>query len=329
MERVAKAENKCAERMGKMETKLKEMTEKFEKKEKDFDEQSKDLEATKKDLEATKKDLEAAKTKLATLEEFTAANVGCTSGAVVTNGAATSLEQPTATVDTQSRSAPEEAPFIPVRNGARPSYRKNFLPVLTSNRFQLFASEEEESSEVRIVGDSIIRQQLSEFCGRAQKTRKRFCMPGGRLDDITAACEEASRECDENTLFILHAGTNDVEITRSEELMQKYKEKIESFKTKSRNIIVSGILPRRGAEREFYNRAFSTNNRLKTLCDEEGIGFVNFWNDFYDLKGKRRLFSEDGLHLNPVGSARFGRLLNEAVIQYRKNLEQPRIDSPT
>ena len=286
---------------------------------KKFDEQSKDLEATKKDLEATK-------TKLATIEEFAAANVGCTSGAVIANAAATSLEQPTATVDAQSRSAPEEAPFIPVRNGARPRNRKNFLPVMTSNRFQPFASEEDESSEVRIVGDSIIRQQLGEFCGRAQKTRKRFCMPGGRLDDFTAACEEASTECDENTLFILHAGTNDVEFTRSEELMHKYKMMIESFKRKSRNVIVSGILPRRGASREFFNRAFSTNNRLKTLADEEGITFVDFWNDFY---GKWRLFSEDGLHLNSIGSARFGRLLNEAVIQYRKNLQQPRTDSPT
>ena len=302
-----KMETEYTERLGKVENSLKEMTDKFERKIKD------------------------SENKIAVLEEFIASNVGCASGAVVTDAAAaeTSLEQPTTMVETQSRSAPEEAPFIPVRNGARPSHTRNFLPVKTSNRFHLFASEEDESSEVRIVGDSIVREQLSEFCGRAQKTRKRFCMPGGRLDDITAACEEASRECNENTLFILHAGTNDIELTRSEELMEKYKEMIQCFKTKSRNIIVSGILPRRRAPREFYDRAFSTNNRLKTLCAEEGIDYVNFWNDFYDLNGKRQLFSEDGLHLSPVGSARLGRLLNEAVIRYRKNLQQPRTESPT
>ena len=292
----------CAERLGKTESSLKEMTEK-----------SKGFE-----------------NRLAVVNEFVAANVACAPGAVVTDpSAATSLVPSSATVDVQSRSAPEEAPFIPVRNGARPSHSREFLPVTTSNRFQLFATEEDEPSEVRIVGDSIVRDQIHEFCGRARKTRKRFCMPGGRLDDITAACEEASRECDENTLFILHAGTNDVECTRSEELMAKYKEMIQSFRTKSRNIIVSGILPRRRAPKVFYDRAFSTNNRLKTLCAEEGIDFVDLWNDFYDITGKRQLFDEDGLHLNSVGSARLGRLLNEAVIRYRKNFQQPHTDPPT
>ena len=316
MERMEKVEIENAElrernaelreRLRKVECSLQEVTEKFDKK-------SKDLE-----------------NKIEVVEEFVAANVACTSGAGVTDTATvTSLAPSTATTDTQSRSAPEEAPFIPVRNGARPSYSRKFLPIMTSNRFQLFASDEDEPSEVRLVGDSIVRDQIHEFCGRARKTRKRFCMPGGRLDDITAACEEASQECDEHTLFILHAGTNDVMSTRSEELMKKYKMMIQSFKTKSRNVIVSGILPRMGAPDKFYDRAFSTNNRLKTLCEEEGIGFVNFWNDFYDLSGKHQLFYEDGLHLSPVGSARFGRLLNEAVTRYRKNLEQPRTDSPT
>ena len=300
-ERLRKVKKEYAERLGKAENSLKEMTEK-----------SKGLE-----------------NELTVVKEFVAANVACASGAVVTDATvATSPTPSTATVDIQSRSVTEEAPFIPVRNGARPSCSKKFLPVTTSNRFQPFASED-DPSEVRIVGDSIVRDQIHEFCGRARKTRKRFCMPGGRLDDITAACEEASRECDENTLFILHAGTNDVECTRSEELMQKYKEMIQSFKTKSRNIIVSGILPRRGAPKEFYNRAFSINNRLETLCAKEDIAYVNLWNNFYDLSGQQQLFYKDGLHLSPVGSARLGRLLNEAVIRYRKNLQQPHIDSPT
>ena len=63
-----------------------------------------------------------AENELAVVKEFAAANVACASGAVVTDPpAATSLVPSSATVDVQSRSAPEEAPFIPVRNGARPS----------------------------------------------------------------------------------------------------------------------------------------------------------------------------------------------------------------
>ena len=289
-----------AERLGKLEALVNELTVKLDEK---------------------SKECENSKITIAALKEFISTNVGCTT-------AATCPEQPTASVSTESNSAPE-IPFTPVRNGARPRCIKNFLPVTTSNRFQLFSNEEEETSEVRIIGDSIVRDQLHEFCGRARRTRKRFCMPGGRLDDITAACEEATRECSENTLLVLHAGTNDVEKTRSEDLMRKFKEMIQRFKSKSRNIIVSGILPRRGAPQIFYDRAFSTNNRLKTLCAEEDVEFVNFWNEFYDLSDKCQLFNRDGLHLNPVGSARLGRLLNETVLSYRKNLQQPRTDSPT
>ena len=77
---------------------------------------------------------------------------------------------------------------------------------------------------------------------------------------------------------------------------------------------LSGILPRIGAENQFYNKAFSTNDRLKSLCSKENVEFLNLWNHFYD---QRILFNHDGLHLNPVGSARLGRLLSDAVEAHR------------
>ncbi|MPC53529.1 hypothetical protein E2C01_047424 [Portunus trituberculatus] len=84
--------------------------------------------------------------------------------------------------------------------------------------YQILAEEEEYVQETRLVRDSIVRGQLSEFCGRASKSRKHLCMPGGRLDE--AACGS------KNSLFVIHAGTNDLENTRSEELMEKYKRMI-------------------------------------------------------------------------------------------------------
>ena len=67
-------------------------------------------------------------------------------------------------------------------------------------------------------------------------------------------------------------------------------------------------------EKQFYNKAFSTKDSLKSLCSKEGVEFINLWNHFYD---HRLFFNHDGLHLNPVSSARLGRLLNDAVEAHR------------
>ena len=187
--------------------------------------------------------------------------------------------------------------------------------------------KEEEDNETRIISDSIVKDKLTEFCGRNRSFRKRLCMPGGRLDDITAACDEATSQADTNTLLVIHAGTNDVMNTRSEELLERYRKLIRRYKCKTNKIIISGILPRRSAPTAFFNRAFSTNNRLKSSCKDEGIDFINCWDDFYN---KSFLFKDDGLHLNPVGAARFGSLLNNKVSDFRrKNSIQPCTASAT
>ena len=187
----------------------------------------------------------------------------------------------------------------------------------TFNRFQVLGDTIEEDFETRLVGDSMIRGQLVEFCGRASNNkRKRFCFPGARLDDITSACDEVTNGADDNTLYILHAGTNDVSSTRSEELLQKYRLMIQRYKHMSRNnkIIVSGIIPRISAKSRFYDKAYSTNSRLISLCLQEKVEFVNLWDDFY---GNKSLFHTDGVHLNPVGAARLGRLLCNQVSLFK------------
>ena len=270
------------------------------------------------------------------LKEFVAANVGCSTDDVMTYAkaaaapapapAAVTAHSPTVSVSTDAShpinpppppSDSGAAAFTPVRNGRRPA-TKAFLPIQTFNRFAILAEEEEEASETRLIGDFIVRGQLEEFCGRARATRRRLCMPGGRLDDITAACDEAAAGSTNDTLFIIHAGTNDVLHTRSEELMEKYKRMIQTFRNKTNNIVISGILPRIQAPDSFYSKAFSTNNRLKQLCSQEGVDFINMWDDFYN---QRDLFLGDGLHLNDVGSARFGRLINSKVSLFRQKNE--------
>ena len=87
-------------------------------------------------------------------------------------------------------------------------------------------------------------------------------MLGGRLDDISATCDEATSKADNNTVLIIHASTNDVMNTRSEELLEKYRKMIRRYKCKTIKIILSGTLPRSNAATAFSNRVFSTNNRL-------------------------------------------------------------------
>ena len=250
------------------------------------------------------------------LKDFVSANVGCSVSAPST----TALPDPSPRTPVHR----ESTDYTVVRSRTTPTNKK-FLPITTYNRLKVLSEEEEDAIETRIVGDSIVRGQISEFCGRARKTRKRFCMPGGRLDDITAACDEAVRGAEDNALFVLHAGTNDVLSTRSEELMEKYKRMIQRYKNKSHNIIISGILPRTKAPTVFYDRAFSINSRLRSLCTEEEVDYVNLWDDFYN---KPFLFQEDGLHLNEVGAARLGRLLSNKVSSFRpKNSQEDRTAS--
>ena len=167
----------------------------------------------------------------------------------------------------------------------------------------------------------MIRQQITEICGRAKEKRRVFCMPGAKVDDVTDVIDQIAKDATDKTLFVIHAGTNDVKKTRSEELLNKYRSLIQQYKTKSSNIMISGVLPRISAGNLFYSKAFSLNNRLQSLCREQGVEFVNMWNDFYSQAG---LFQSDGLHLSDVGAARFGRLLNEAVRNFwRKNWAGP------
>ena len=194
--------------------------------------------------------------------------------------------------------------FIPVRNGVQVK-PKMIVPIETQNSFSPLADLVDEPEDSIIVGDSMIRHQLEEFC---------YCYPGAKIDDITKALEDITAKEKHDSLYIVHVGTNDVKNTNSEELLEKYKRLIGTLKEKRSKFIVSGILPRIGAENQFYNKAFSTNDRLKSLCSKENVEFLNLWNHFYD---QRILFNHDGLHLNPVGSARLGRLLSDAVEAHR------------
>lgn len=173
------------------------------------------------------------------------------------------------------------------------------------------------TTRVNLVGDSVVRGQLTEFCGRNTLTRQRFCIPGAKLDDIESAVDAVSVNAKDDTVYLIHAGTNDLQSTQIQDLLAKYRQVIRKYKTKSPHIIVSGILPRVNTFAGYNNsKAYGVNTSLKQLCNDEGVGFMNAWHHFNQ---RPDLFWEDGLHLNEVGSARLGRLLNDAVESFSKS----------
>jgi len=276
------------------------------------------------------------------LQEFVLSNIGVSPPSVEEGPPAAALSPINAEYSTSQGPLPasQDEGFQPVRNGARPrNSPKQLITPITFNRFQVLADHAESESEVhphaasnqcqvlanpieddfetRLIGDSMVRGQLVEFCGRSKNgRRRRYCYPGAGLNDITAVCNDVTQDTDRNTLYIIHAGTNDVLRTRSEELLEKYRRMIQQYKSKTNanNIIISGILPRVGAQKAFYDKAFSTNNRLQNLCYRENVNFVNMWNHFYH---DQYLFQKDGIHLSSVGAARFGRLLCDQVSLHR------------
>ena len=249
-------------------------------------------------LSESNKLIESLSTRFDALQEFVTANIGVPAGRLQAPPTNTTDNSPPQNEDnsppqnegdsntttpstTNSDSLSQVTPFQPVRNGAKPS-KKRVLPVITlQNKFQILAETVEEPHDVRLIGDSIIRQQLVEFCGRAPTHRKRFCIPGAYIDDVKAASDEVSDGANNDTLFVLHVGTNDIQQTRSEALLQKYREMMQHFKTKSNNVMISGILPRMSAANSFFSKAFSLNNQLRTLCSQEGVEFIDTWDHFF------------------------------------------------
>ena len=99
--------------------------------------------------------------------------------------------------------------FISVRNGVqvKPIKPKIIVPIETQNSFSPLADLVDEPEDSIIVGDSMIRHQLEEFCGRAPKRRKRYCYPGAKIDDITKALEDITEKEKHDSLYIVHVGS--------------------------------------------------------------------------------------------------------------------------
>lgn len=252
--------------------------------------------------------------KVSSLQEFVERNIAVEEKSSKTkNNPSKSTTAAARKSTNKSKTNNPSASFQVVTNGAKPK-QKTFLPIKVQNRFQLLGQKDEVEGDAVIVGDSIVRGQIDSFCSINPKKRKRFCLPGATVEDITNSANSVFQETSQDSTVIIHVGTNNILSTRSEELLAKYKKMIRQFKEKSNKLIISGILPRIKGRDRFFSGAHYTNNCLETICRQEGVGFVNLWNNFYN---KKNYFLPDGLHLNQEGSRIMAEQFNSAIVNFQ------------
>ena len=98
---------------------------------------------------------------------------------------------------------------------------------------------------------------------------------------------------------------------RQDELTQRYESVVRSLRMKTDKVLITSVLPqpRDGAAGVELIRTIIRS--LRTMCDRAGAEYVDLYPHFDGVRG---IFC-DGLHLNGWGAARFGRLLNQAVVK--------------
>ena len=199
--------------------------------------------------------------------------------------------------------------FQPVRRGSKVKVSTSNSSVSVNNRFQVLEDQVQDDPSIILLGDSLIRHQEEEFCTKGPR-RKRFCFPGCKIQDVTEKVDDLVINTSEDSVYVTVVGTNNIASGRSEEILRKYRDLIRKFKDSRRKLVICGLLPRFDVGPVILSRMIGVNVRLEGLCRKEGVMFVDVWDHFSQ---DRSLYGRGGLHLNRVGKARLGRVLDENV----------------
>ena len=199
-------------------------------------------------------------------------------------------------------------------------------PIKIKNRFKLLdiapTNDRTEGNELKLIGDSIIKGQGSDFNDRRKKKKSStFCRPGAKLDDITAMVHDINgNQIHDDKELIIHVGTNDmvqppkannyrnraIPQRASESIYGKYKNLVQELRNRNTKSYVVGMLPRFKVTHELNSRILSMNSRVQQLCKEAGIGYIDMFTKF---QVNSNLFTSDGLHLSYQGKQLYAEIL--------------------
>ena len=121
--------------------------------------------------------------------------------------------------------------------------------------------------------------------------------PGARTD--TLAEKLLNYDISNCKTIILHVGGNDADNGMDlDSFSDSYVELLNSLEADNRRIIVSGLLPRQSVDLKPYNE------RLKAICEENDIQYIDHYNSFLLASGEmpESYFHKDKLHLRIPGT---------------------------
>ena len=149
-----------------------------------------------------------------------------------------------------------------------------------------------------VLGDSRIRYLDETFCEADRERRMTCCLPGAGVLDVIERYRRVVEGTRKEALVVVHVGVNDVGRMRSEELVDRYRELLREIKESVKRYIVSGVLPRQGVRGWWLSHALDLNERLRRMCGDDGIGFMDEWSRIY---GKQELYARDGVRVGRKG----------------------------
>ena len=131
---------------------------------------------------------------------------------------------------------------------------------------------------------------------------------GAGVDTIGEKLSEYN--IDDCKTVLLHVGGNDADDGVDLDTFSKsYVSLLNSISAENRRIIVSGFLPRNSVDLKPYNAT------LKTVCDENGIEFIDNYDSFLLTSGEMpsTFFQDDKLHLNNQGTRMLLSCINKVI----------------
>ena len=144
-----------------------------------------------------------------------------------------------------------------------------------------------------LVGSSIFKTIKNKDL-KTNATVRSF--PGATTETLKTKLQQY--DLDNCKTMILHVGGNDADNgVDLDDFQDNYIDLLDNLASDDRQLIVSGLLPRGTVDLEPYNR------KLKLLCDENDITFIDHYHSFLLASGElpETYFRTDKIHLNHGG----------------------------
>ena len=162
-----------------------------------------------------------------------------------------------------------------------------------------------------LIGDRQVRCLAKNFCPESKKKIVN-CYPNitvkSAVNKNTGILSTVIKS-EENATVIVNLGSYDVLNCQTKDIKSNMKYLISELKSikENRDIKIAEIVP------HLYNKGLNkkikiVNNHVKSLCDLEQIGFIEYWNKF---ENDIRMYVRDGSQLNKKGKSKLGNILTE------------------